>query len=47
MEPVEEPAEMMVAWWLLILVGVLGIGLGAGLGAGLVSLKKKAVASVE
>ena len=46
-EPVEEPAEMMVAWWLLILVGVLGIGLGAGLGAGLVSLKKKAVASVE
>lgn len=42
-EPVEEPAEMTVAWWLLILVGVLGIGLGAGL----VSLKKKAVASVE
>ena len=47
-EPVDEPAGKMVAWWLLILAGVLGIALGAGLGVGLMHLKKKAAsASVE
>lgn len=40
-EPEEEPEGKTVAWWMLILAGVLGIALGAGLGVGLMCLQKK------
>lgn len=40
-EPENEPEGKMVAWWMLILAGVLGIALGAGLGVGLMCLQKK------
>ena len=40
-EPENEPEGKTVAWWMLILAGVLGIALGAGLGVGLMCLQKK------
>ena len=40
-EPEEEPEGKTVAWWMLILAGVLGIAQGAGLGVGLMCLQKK------